>query len=832
MVCSIQQLDDTGSAMSGGFDQSPTPAEGAFAVDGSGQATYRLPLPLPAWRDGGQPRLELVYEHRLPNGVLGIGWRIGALSAISRTGASYALDGYNGAVNVDARDRFALDGQRLVAVDGEYGRAGTTYHAPVRGLKQVRAGQSDAEGFVAIGAGGEIRTYGTTPDSRLLAQGSSKVRLWSLDAVEDLYGNRIEYHYFAVPVQGGADCGACYLDHISYRQRDDAAARTLVRFTYEERPDPVAMFVGGHAASTLYRLRQIAIWRDDEELLHCYDLEYGLSAATHLSRLCSITERSLPDPARRFLPFLTVGWQDTPAPGFDIGTPVALDEHADTLAVEPMNVSGNGCTDLVQLWRDESECLHATCYLANVGGTFSGGMVSRLGAFPPDCAILPADLDGDGKTDLLVAYRHPASGHLVLAPFLSGESGLVALPEHDTGDQFSADHLGFYTMDVNGDGRTDLVEAYGQPGPQGGKLLHFRSYLSILGADGPRAFTAALVTPTTDPAFPARQLAMWPMDVNGDGMIDMVRVWVDGAKEEVHVTSYISVSSAIDSVRFSTRRDTRLGRFALGGHIAFLPVDINGDGSMDLLRVWEAPGDDGPVLHLTSLISNGAGAFFAGADSCFEGRRFDPRGFHPMGFSGGCQTQLLGTWTTEVGERMLTIFAPSPSGLFRLVADLNAGSPETGLADARLLVGDVNGDGKADLVCVGRDQAGRPVAHTYLSRGPCPDLVCRLCDQHGAVTVIDYAPLSDTSIHAPARQPRFPESAALRYPSALAPAQFPVEGVLGQAVHVVARYSLRQPAGGYTQHSARQFSFGYASGRLDLLERGCLGFDAVTMQKP
>jgi hypothetical protein len=592
------------------------------------------------------------------------------------------------------------------------------------------------------------------------------------------------------------------------------------------------VFIGGHGASTLYRLKQVAIWRDDTDLVNCYDLEYGLGAATRLSRLCSITERSLPDPARRFLPLVSVGWQDTPAPGFDIGTPVALDAHAQTVAVHTMNVSGNGCTDLVQFWRDERGRLHATSYLASLAGTFSGGIVSPLGVFPPDCAILPADLDGDGRTDLLVVYRHPATGHLVLAPFLCSGAGFAPLAEHDTGDQFSPGHIGFYAMDVNGDGRTDLVEAYGHPGPQGGKLLHFRSYLSLLGGDGARIFTTALVTPTPDPAFPAHQLGLWPMDVNGDGMVDMVRVWADGAKDGVHATAYISVSSAIDSVRFSARRDTRLGRLDLGGQIAFLPVDINGDGIMDLLRVWQEPGADGPVLHLSSLVSNGAGAFFAGPDSCFGGRRFDAGGFLPMGFSGCRQTQLLSAWTSDEGERMLAVFAPSPSGLFRLVAEMDAGPLAASLADARLLVGDVNGDGKADLVCVGRDQDGRPVAHTYLSRGPFPDLATRLCDQHGMVTTIDYGPLSDTGIHAPARGTRFPESPALRYPSALSPAQFPVEAVLGQAVQVVARYSQRHPAGGYAQLPARQFSFGYSGARLDLLERGWLGFAEVSLIKP
>jgi hypothetical protein len=606
----------------------------------------------------------------------------------------------------------------------------------------------------------------------------------------------------------------------------------VVAFAYEERPDPVTVFIGGYGASTLYRLRQVSVWRDAGAPAHCYDFEYACGTATRLSRLSSITERGAPDPARSYLPLISVSWQDTPSPGFDIGTPVALQAHARTLDFQSIDISGNGCTDLVHFWLDERDVLHATSYLADTAGTFSSGVVSTLGAFPPDRQVLPADLDGDGRVDLLVAYRHPGTGNLVLAPFLSNGAAFEALTEHDTGDQYCADHLGFYAMDVNGDGRTDLVEAYAHSDPQRGKLLYFRSYLSLLDGSDTQLFAPAQVSATPDPAFTARQFALLPMDVNGDGMIDLVRVWADGPTDEVHVTAYLAVATAIDSVTFAVRRHTSLGVLDPGSQCAFLPVDINGDGIMDLLRVWEEASDEGPVLHLASLISNGAGGFVNGPDSRFPGRSFDPDGFYPIGFSGGGQTQVLNTWSTEDGERMLAVYAPSPSGLFRLITEQHAGVAGAPACGERVLVGDVNGDGKADLVCVGADGEGLPAAQVYLSRGPYPDLVSRVRDHHGAVTTIDYAPLSDSSIYVAPRPADFPESAALRYPAALSPGQFPVEGVLGQAVYVVAQYTQRHPAGCYGHNPIRHFSFSYADARVDLLDRGWLGFREVRLVNP
>lgn len=138
-----------------------------FQVDGSGQASYIINITVPPGIAGLQPKLAVNYNHRQPNGILGVGWSITGLSAISRTKANYAIDGFNGAVCYDGLDRFALDGQHLINIQGEYGAAGTLYYTEMQNWDYVKAGATVNEGFTVTRKNGEKWCYGTTEDSRI-----------------------------------------------------------------------------------------------------------------------------------------------------------------------------------------------------------------------------------------------------------------------------------------------------------------------------------------------------------------------------------------------------------------------------------------------------------------------------------------------------------------------------------------------------------------------------------------------------------------------------------------------------------------------------------------
>ena len=90
---------------------------GNVDISALGGATYSIPIQIPDGIDGMQPNLSIVYNSQSGNGLLGWGWNIGGLSSITRTGHTNYHDGYVDGIDFNG-DNFALDGQRLMVLDG------------------------------------------------------------------------------------------------------------------------------------------------------------------------------------------------------------------------------------------------------------------------------------------------------------------------------------------------------------------------------------------------------------------------------------------------------------------------------------------------------------------------------------------------------------------------------------------------------------------------------------------------------------------------------------------------------------------------------------------
>jgi RHS repeat-associated protein len=805
--------------------------QSVFNVDPSGQANYRIHIDVPPGIAGLQPELDLVYNHRQSNGILGIGWGLSGLSAISRAKATYAVDGFNAPVNYTNLDRYTLDGQRLINVQGGYGQPGSVYRTEIESWKNIVAGASPAEGFTVVTKNGQVWKYGTTTDSCILASGGNGVRVWALHSVEDTNGNRIEFTYTLIPVTGATATGAYYISGIQYTVRDDTTANRFVQFTYEERPDPIEVYIGGYPVLTSYRLSRIDVSVANNNISGSYLLTYNTSVATRMSCLQSVTQYGAVAEGSQALPPTKVLWQDTAAPGFDIGPVSLLDQHISSSNIQPMDISGSGRTDIVQLWVDGDNEIHATSYLATTGQngvSFVRAADCVLGAFPETRQFFAADVNGDGRTDLLLAYQDSLDNSLKLAVFLSDGSSFTDAGVFDTGDTWTSSHIAFFAMDVNGDGRTDLVEAYAHFDPDQGQLLYFRSYLSIFGDGSGSMFTEGIVSPTEDAASLPNELNMWPMDVNGDGMMDLVRIWQRGSDDHIIASAYISAGTSINNVGFTQKIDSDLGNFNLSGQIAFLPADINGDGVQDLLQVWQEQGSSGTTLHLTSFLCDGNGGFLQGPDSFFDNQTIDPNAFYPMGFSGGGQTNLLCKWISGDDKLMFTVYASSQKGTFRHVTDFMAGTAGSAVTNATFFAGDANGDGKADLLRVSLNQDNQLAILPYTSSGPYPDLVESITSPLGGVVSIQYAPLTDTAVYSSGAENAFPKSQARRYPNPLSPIQFPIQAILGRALYVVSAYSESNDPDLNRFSYLSNYQMTYAGGQLDLMGRGWEGFSNVT----
>src|SRR5437016_5646810 len=143
--------------------------KGEFTVDQNGSAVYSIPIQVPPGTARMQPELSFVYHSALINGLMGVGWSLQGLSAIKRTGATPAQDGVRSGVRYNAKDRFALDGQRLMAVEGDYGSPATVYHTEIQSWRKITASFADdtdgPSAFLVLTKDGHSYEYGTSADA-------------------------------------------------------------------------------------------------------------------------------------------------------------------------------------------------------------------------------------------------------------------------------------------------------------------------------------------------------------------------------------------------------------------------------------------------------------------------------------------------------------------------------------------------------------------------------------------------------------------------------------------------------------------------------------------
>ncbi|MBK8040272.1 MAG: hypothetical protein IPK22_24535 [Verrucomicrobiaceae bacterium] len=117
-----------------GTDSGYTPVE--TGVSDTGAAQISIPIVVSPGPAGMQPKLSIGYSSQGGNGPLGVCF---SLSAISRVGRTVAQDGVKGGVNFDANDRFALDGQRLIAINGADGADSTEYRLEFEPSSRIRS---------------------------------------------------------------------------------------------------------------------------------------------------------------------------------------------------------------------------------------------------------------------------------------------------------------------------------------------------------------------------------------------------------------------------------------------------------------------------------------------------------------------------------------------------------------------------------------------------------------------------------------------------------------------------------------------------------------------
>jgi len=247
------------------------------------------------------------------------------------------------------------------------------------------------------------------------------------------------------------------------------------------------------------------------------------------------------------------------------------------------DVNGDGKPDIIVANR-ASNTLSVLLNTTAAGATlpsFAAQQTFATGANPFSVAI--ADVNGDGKPDLIVANGNDNTVSILLNSTASGAgiSSFAAQQTFATGTS----PVSLCAADINGDGKPDLLVAN----------VNDNTVSVLLNNTATGTMTSTFGAQQTFVAGTAPE-SLAAADINGDGKPDVVVTNLHA--NTVSVLLNTTVSGAITS-DFAARQT-----FATGANpIAVAAADINGDGRPDLIV---ANVDDGTISTLLNITATGA----------------------------------------------------------------------------------------------------------------------------------------------------------------------------------------------------------------------------------
>jgi hypothetical protein len=316
--------------------------------------------------------------------------------------------------------------------------------------------------------------------------------------------------------------------------------------------------------------------------------------------------------------------------------------------------NGDGKLDLVTANSGGST---VSVLLGNGDGTFLAAVNYSVGGSYAS-SVTSGDFNGDGKRDLAVAWANvsgPLSGVSVLLG--NGDGTFQAAVSYSVGP-FGYFAVSVTTGDFNGDGKLDLVTAN-----RGGDV-------SVLLGNGDGTFQAAVHYPAgSGPG------SVTSGDFNGDGRLDLAVA--NQSSNNVSVLLGNGDGTFLPAVSYSV--GTSPSSVTSG--------DFNGDGKPDLVVA-------NLYSHTVSvLLGNGDGTFQAAAS---YGVGPNPSSVTSGDLNGDGKLDLA---TVNADNNSVSVLLGNGDGTFKTAVSYVTGSSSSPPAGRSAVTsGDINGDGKLDLV--------------------------------------------------------------------------------------------------------------------------------------
>lgn len=586
---------------------------GSFSVSNSGAATYELALNTPAGTKGVKPSLSVSYSSKRGNSIMGHGWLLGGIPAITRCRATAYTDGIAGAISFSSGDRFCLGNKRLILTEGDsYGQVGAVYRTEMDGFYDVESvGGVDGapDYFVIHGRNGGQSTYGAPGEDNSEQKGrlldgsvTGNVLRWSISRKADQYDNAVDYSYLE-------DSDGQRIDLIEYAYGSGTSPNATVEFEYTDRDDKVESFVGGNVFKRSKLLETIIISNGGTtespglQEFRTYSFTYHAPDAFRPANELTQINECVGDTCKQPLVF---NWSEPGELGYGPYVRESHDQRAGSYGlghrVEQGDFDGDGYTDLA--WRGAYSSSHKFVVMSNDGLNYDYDRLETV--THSRSALVSSDVwrranfdqllvnNGSDEIEAFAFGRDPEH-------YLRSSRDVIELDDED--DWFSA-------SDLDGDGIADLILARndGQP------VVHY-GYRRYYGGQHREFFSddsTAIILPQNHDSgdgyrrsYSLTNERTLLADLNGDGRMDLLVVndrIVDAATCATHGTCANGNATSTLSVLINQGREVFTPAFhtEFSLHSLYDDVrvgDINADGMADLLiqtnGAWKVLVSDG-----------------------------------------------------------------------------------------------------------------------------------------------------------------------------------------------------------------------------------------------
>lgn len=683
----------------------------SYDVSPNGSFNYSVPLRIPPGIKDMIPNLAINYNSQSGNGILGFGWSISGLSAITRGLPTLYHNGDIQPVDLNSDDVYFLDGQRLLG--------GPTYQTEVKNFAIIESHGTAGNGpsyFTVEYPNGTIYEYGNSTSSKMLAQASSTALMWAVNRITDAHGNYIDFEYV-----NSQSTGEYRINKITYglNNNPSTSSKTIpayIKFNYQSgtRQDANETYVNGSEILSNKLLDNIEVQFSDLSQANKYQFTYDTDM---LSRLIKIEE--LRD-GQEILSPITINWGASPnwaTPDLNYAT-LGYSKNA----VLSGDYNGDGFTDIVTT-NLVGNTTDVSIYMNN-GGTPSFTTTKNIPLeVTPNGNIVSnsatqsrraVDYNGDGMDDLIFIEHLGGTGnggstkaYKVWLMMANGTSTIFDNPillhtgqnSHSKNDNF-LEFILVTNGDYDGDGKSDVIVFAPYSFKNTSEVIEYEVF--IIGEEYNGAHK--IEHPNL-----AHISSLYTLDYNGDGKDEFMFTHIDNSVNVAEMWGlWISnYTSGFHPVLNQT--PTQWPIFGYGYNI--FPSknqrcwfgDFNGDGKSDIMS-WDSPNgwsiaySDGvtPAFsnHTRTVVSNTSHTLSAlslyGPGQTQNGGVY---GWYPADFNADGYCDFLQLIRTGVNTIEYKLFYSTGDNFYQTYGTLSINDVHT----LMMALGNFSGNGQTEL---------------------------------------------------------------------------------------------------------------------------------------